>query len=486
MESKSCEFVKFRMCDTTKLVSRIKYKPVIDYPHTKAHFNVYRKIIQQEQPISFDSLCQRLKPLYGAKKISSKFRAQVERILKESLVKEIRELHGKFICLLTLERVPVRYRTEDGYHERSIEDICYEELMGALLMTLRDQTTEINTGNLIRTTSRKLGFVTCNKSIESRLLQALVCMKCRKDVEETPSGIIRSIRKDGDYAYRPGDYHENLDIAIEDIPVNSQKEAEKEKSSNTLSDQGITLHCSCVNKPQVNPNDWNVCAGLPSHPNEKVFIHIPKSELTKTAATSNNVNIQLSKKKQSHVVFQISASELEKSIRKHPCTYKTREEALWWRLYIDIEGYLYRREAKKRYTSITACQKIQCAKLSASKYDTSTVIAFRSQVSNSTRSLQLGISSDAVFNIEYQKDRVFVRMSTKWLEKHKNITIKVKGEKQKNFLCNVGCLLESFRKVKFQPRIMSPSESTWEFYMSCNSGKLYKTASDIFEIFQLS
>lgn len=486
METKSQEFVKFRMCDTTKLVSRIKYKPVIDYPHTKAHLNIYRKIIQQEQPISFDSLCQRLKPLYGCKKISSKFRLQVERILKGALADEIKILHDYFICATTLERVPVRYRTEDGYHERCIEDICYEELMGALLQVLRSQSAVISIENLIRKTSRKLGFITCNKSIESRLYKAFVCMKSRKEVAETSSGVILSLSKDVTYSYSPGDYQECLHVIGDDMQIDTKKECEKESTSKAQSKQVVTCPCVNVNKPQVNLNDWNACAGLPSHPNEKVFILIPKTELTKTAVTSNNVNIQLSRKKLSHVVFQISALELEKAILSHPCTYKASEETLCWRLYIDIDGNLYRREAKKKYASIATCRKIECAKISASKYDSPQAVAVRSHIPSSTRSLLHGISSDAVLTIEYEKDRAFVRISTKWLAKHKNIAIKVKGEKEKVFVCNVGCMLESFRREKFQPRIMSLSDSTWEFYMSCNSGRLYKTASDPYEVFQLS
>lgn len=215
--------------------------------------------------------------------------------------------------------------------------------------------------------------------------------------------------------------------------------------------------------------DWNVGAGLLTLARVRVLIAIRKTELSEMARTGSNVNIQLSKDKNSHRTFQIPAKLLEKEIAKHPSSHKRDREIHSWLLYIDTEGHIYRRITEKQYTLIAFGFPVDCPRSTASVY----------------KAPPIDLSSLGVLQVEYKTDREIIRKPVNWFTAYKCLKIEVRGKREESFFCNVKAMLNSFEKAAFLPRIMGPNNSQWEFFLNCSNGKIYKTAFDTNEIFQL-
>lgn len=194
-------FVLYRMYDISSRSSLVRDDLERGYFADEYTLRVYRDIIRQEQPISFTNLSKRVAPLYGGGKTTEKLVSCVKGIVRRQLRDDTVIYRDEFVCFSDYSEVIVRYRTEDGYHNRDIGSICHEELMQALkdVVTYRRLSEE----DLLKETTRALGFQKMGRTIQKRLLEALRYMENRGDI--TIRGTVQ-LKRSYSYRYRMGDY----------------------------------------------------------------------------------------------------------------------------------------------------------------------------------------------------------------------------------------------------------------------------------------
>ena len=207
--SNSCNrygFLPYRAADVYKrCVQNQGYASLSSTP-VEAESNILSDIVGTEQPIYLDELCRRIAPLYDAGRITDALRNRVVQLVTEpSCLGKTLTLRDSFVYEKSYRDIVVRYRTEDGIHKRDIKNICYEEIMQALLLVLRAyQRMEVEA--LLSLTSRELGFFRFGDMIRWYFSMALQRMHELGDVRYTQDGYVIITKQGRHRLYQIGDY----------------------------------------------------------------------------------------------------------------------------------------------------------------------------------------------------------------------------------------------------------------------------------------
>ena len=197
-------FVRYRMYDATKHQSSLSCAE-----YTKWNIlDIYRAIIKKEQPITIEDLSKRVAPIHGCGKVTPVFKNQVKDTVKRYLKHEIVIYRHEYVCMIDNAAISVRFRTEDGFHQRNIGSICHEEMMQALKLVLAVDK-RLSKESLLRNTARALGFLRCGFVIKYRLAEALDCMIKRGDVLGSDA-FLRLNPATARNDYKMGDYQRNF------------------------------------------------------------------------------------------------------------------------------------------------------------------------------------------------------------------------------------------------------------------------------------
>lgn len=122
------------------------------------------KIVEIEEPISFDILCQRICPLFNRQKVTSVVQNLVKRTLRYLLTyKKIYESADFYY--LNKEKKPPKIRLAGS---RQIYQIAYEELAEGMIIVL-DNNIGLTKDELIHETARAFGFNRTGKTIIGHL-----------------------------------------------------------------------------------------------------------------------------------------------------------------------------------------------------------------------------------------------------------------------------------------------------------------------------
>lgn len=196
---------EYRVYDVAKS-PLINYGITLDSYPDRGLLQLYLDIIEKEQPISLNLLCRRVAPVYQCRRIGKRLQECVNRVVSQKLCGNAILYRNGFICSSDMKTVRARYRTEDGFHERYIEDICYEELMEALRLVMMLMKGACYRSYLVRETSKALGFHSHKSKIDDHINRAFDCMVARGDVIKRDAQYRLAIHMLKFEGYKMGDY----------------------------------------------------------------------------------------------------------------------------------------------------------------------------------------------------------------------------------------------------------------------------------------
>lgn len=175
-------FIPYRAADVYKKC--IQYQRFVNFSSlpTSVELDIIREVIEVEQPIHVDELCRRVAPLYNRGKITDVFRSKLVNIITNNryLGKEV-IYTDSFIYLRGFDNLQVRYRTEDGIHQRNILNVCLEEQMKAVQLVLKGHAC-LSEPDLCSIVSRELGFFKQGCNINANLSHAIQRMRELGDI----------------------------------------------------------------------------------------------------------------------------------------------------------------------------------------------------------------------------------------------------------------------------------------------------------------
>lgn len=127
---------------------------------------IIRSIIQLEQPIHIDKLCERIKPIYERKNATSFISKKVNAAIKR-LKGEVVKLRGNFLMINGCGIKVRKYNPHNGYR-RDINYIHNQELELAA-KEIKNRNLDISREELLTRTARIFGFERSGKTIKSKL-----------------------------------------------------------------------------------------------------------------------------------------------------------------------------------------------------------------------------------------------------------------------------------------------------------------------------
>lgn len=196
-------FIPYRAADVYKKC--IQYQRFVNFSSlpTSVELDIIREVIEVEQPIHVDELCRRVAPLYNRGKITDVFRSKLVNIITNNryLGKEV-IYRDSFIYLRGFDNLQVRYRTEDGIHQRNILNVCLEEQMMAVQLVLKSHA-RLSESDLCSIVSRELGFFKQGCNINANLSYAIQRMRELGDIVVSGGNLALS-RSGRNRVYRMG------------------------------------------------------------------------------------------------------------------------------------------------------------------------------------------------------------------------------------------------------------------------------------------
>lgn len=146
----------------------IRYQQINLLNYRNLHYlDLMKKVVEIEQPIHFEDLCQRVAPLFGNQKSTSKVRNSMEYYLRNDLRKDIVR-KGDFITLSNFDNLKVRIPGEYDTYVRPIGYISDDELELAVLTIINDSF-GLTPDDLLSVTARELGYKRMGENISSSL-----------------------------------------------------------------------------------------------------------------------------------------------------------------------------------------------------------------------------------------------------------------------------------------------------------------------------
>lgn len=154
-----------------------------DYKSSYDDIGIIMKVIEIEQPIHFEELCHRVKPLFGNQRSTSKIKNLVEEILGSELLEQLKR-KDDFITLSNFDKVQVRIpNSSGGYRREPIGLICDDELKLAM-KTIVEHSFGITPDNLIIETARIFKFMRRGAIIKSTLRRIYENLLENGDIKE--------------------------------------------------------------------------------------------------------------------------------------------------------------------------------------------------------------------------------------------------------------------------------------------------------------
>ena len=185
-------FIPYRAADVYKKC--VQYQRAANFAShpTSVELDIIREVIEVEQPLFVDELCRRVAPLYNRGKITDVFRSKLVNIITDNryLGKDV-VYRDSFVYLRGFNNLQVRYRTEDGIHQRNILNVCLEELMMAVQLVLKAHTC-LSESDLCSVVSRELGFFKQGCNISAYLSRAIQRMRELGDVVDSRGNLTLS------------------------------------------------------------------------------------------------------------------------------------------------------------------------------------------------------------------------------------------------------------------------------------------------------
>jgi very-short-patch-repair endonuclease len=146
----------------------VPYRQANLFNYPNLHWlDLMKKVIEIEQPIHFEDLCQRVAPLFGNQKSTSKVRGSMEYYLRNELRKDIVR-KGDFITLTNFNHLQVRIPGEYDNYVRPIGYISDDELELAVLTIVNDSF-GLMPDDLLNVTARELGYKRTGENISASL-----------------------------------------------------------------------------------------------------------------------------------------------------------------------------------------------------------------------------------------------------------------------------------------------------------------------------
>ncbi|MCR4741522.1 MAG: DUF4011 domain-containing protein [Treponema sp.] len=148
--------------------------------------NVILKIVEIEEPISFEVLCQRVCPLFNRQKVTSVIQNIVKKSLTHLLFYKKIYKSADFLYFNKEKKAP-RIRLAAS---RQINQIAYEELAEGMLIVL-DNNIGLTKEDLIHETARAFGFNRIGKAIIGHLEDVVKDLEIDKKIEIKDEKIIK-------------------------------------------------------------------------------------------------------------------------------------------------------------------------------------------------------------------------------------------------------------------------------------------------------
>lgn len=170
------KFVEYQIADISKFTSGQKIQAI-------------REVIETEQPIHIELLCNRIAKLYGKSNASKQFQSEVLNVIKNNLKDVV--CNKVFITVRGFEVQNVR--KNDDNNIRSIEHISGDELMLAIKIIV-SRSIGIECDELITATREALGYKRTGQKIEEvlkRIYKRMLDLKILKEID----GIVTLVEK---------------------------------------------------------------------------------------------------------------------------------------------------------------------------------------------------------------------------------------------------------------------------------------------------
>jgi hypothetical protein len=184
--SKRTSLSRYITIDRCKQKAEYESCDFIKYKETNIYSDAYRAadykekcmaIIQNEYPVHYEILCQRLAPLFGNEKATVKIRAEVDNLLAILGKNIFRD--GDFLYPKEHKTIPVRMSKK-----RRIEYISCDEAAEAMYK-ISKQCYGIEKQSLCKETARVFNFDRYGPNIENRMTEAYNQLRSQERITET-------------------------------------------------------------------------------------------------------------------------------------------------------------------------------------------------------------------------------------------------------------------------------------------------------------